>query len=59
MRHPMKEAPNYTNACLVMGFVNLFWMFIFIWITIGMWAVMATGYAIDKCISWLARRRAT
>ncbi|MGR3503527.1 hypothetical protein [Pseudaestuariivita sp.] len=58
MRGPLREAPNYTNACLVMGFFNLLWVFFTIWVMIGLWAVMATGYVLDKLISWVQRRRA-
>ena len=53
----MRSAPNYTNACLVMAFVNLLWIFGLIWGLIGLWAVMVTGYALDKGISWIKRRR--
>ena len=28
----MQEAPNYTNAALVMGLVNLLWIFMALWI---------------------------
>ncbi len=58
MNRPVQPAPNYTNACLVMAGLNLFWIFGVIWVLIGLWAVMVTGYALDKLISWLARRRA-
>lgn len=57
MQSPMRSAPNYTNACLVMAFVNLLWIFGLIWGLIGLWAVMVTGYALDKGISWIKRRR--
>lgn len=59
MEYPRRSAPNYTNACLVMAFLNLLWIFGVIWVLIGLWAVMVTGYALDKAISWLKRRRAT
>ena len=58
MRHGnLKEAPNYTNAALIMGGVNLFWMFLVIWASLGFWAVLVTGYALDRLILWLAARR--
>ncbi|WP_297773494.1 hypothetical protein [uncultured Roseovarius sp.] len=53
----MKEAPNYTNAALVMGGVNLLWVFMVIWATLGFLAVLVAGFALDKLILWCARRR--
>lgn len=55
---PLDSAPNYTNAALVMGAVNLVWVFLVIWATLGFVAVLATGYALDRLIMWRARRRA-
>jgi len=57
-RSPLKAAPDYTNAALVMGAVNLFWVFLVIWATFGFAAVLITGYALDRLIVWRARRRA-
>jgi len=57
-RGNMKEAPNYTNAALVMGAVNLLWVFMVIWATLGFLAVLVTGFVLDKLILWCARRRA-
>lgn len=57
MQHDgMKEAPNYTNATLVMGAVNLFWIFGVIWAVFGLPMVLATGFALDRLICWLGRR---
>jgi hypothetical protein len=53
----MKAAPNYTNAALVMGAVNLLWVFMVIWATLGFLAVLVTGFVLDKLILWCARRR--
>ena len=55
---PLDAAPNYTTAALVMGAVNLLWVFVVIWATFGFVAVLATGYALDRLIVWRARRRA-
>jgi hypothetical protein len=58
MRHGnLKEAPNYTNAALVMAGVNLLWMFMVIWAAFGFAAVLVTGYALDRLILWCAGRR--
>lgn len=59
MRHgPITEAPNYTNAALVMGLVNLLWIFAALWAVFGLPVVLALGYVLDKLISRIARRRA-
>ncbi|MDZ7709919.1 MAG: hypothetical protein U5K36_07555 [Roseovarius sp.] len=55
---PLDAAPNYTNAALVMGAVNLVWVFLVIWATLGFVAVLATGYTLDRLIVWRARHRA-
>lgn len=57
-RGNMKEAPNYTNAALVMGAVNLLWVLMVIWATLGFIAVLVTGFVLDKLILWCASRRA-
>ena len=56
-RGNMPSAPNYTNAALVMGLVNLLWVFMVIWVQLGLLAVIATGYVLDKLISRIARTR--
>ncbi|MDT8326443.1 MAG: hypothetical protein RQ750_03510 [Roseovarius sp.] len=56
-RGNMPSAPNYTNAALAMGLVNLIWVFMVIWAKLGLLAVIATGYLLDKMISRIARRR--
>ena len=55
-RGNLPAAPNYTNAALVMGLVNLLWIFIALWIAFGLPVVLAIGFALDKLISRLARR---
>ncbi|WP_254919043.1 hypothetical protein [Oceanicola sp. 22II-s10i] len=39
-----------------MGLVNLLWMLGVIWAMFGMPAVLATGYALNRGISWLSTR---
>ena len=56
-RGHMDEAPNYTNAALVMGFVNLLWVFGVIWAIFGLPVVFAVGYGLNLIIRWLADRR--
>ncbi|MBT9385611.1 hypothetical protein KM176_17195 [Pseudooceanicola sp. CBS1P-1] len=51
-------APNYTTPVLVMGFVNLLWIFGFLWAAFGIQWVLVAGYLLNLAIRWLARRRA-
>ncbi|GAB4282260.1 MAG: hypothetical protein Kow0058_00630 [Roseovarius sp.] len=57
-RGVLPEAPNYTNAALVMALVNLLWIFALIWAVFGMLAVLAVGLALERLITGLGRRRA-
>ena len=51
MRHGCpREAPNYTNAALVMGLVNLLWMFLALWAVFGLPVVLAVGFVLDRII---------
>lgn len=52
------EAPNYTNAALVMGLVNLLWIFMALWIMFGLPVVMAVGYGLNLLITRLSRSNA-
>lgn len=56
-RGTLSEAPNYTNAALIMGFVNLMWFFMALWAIFGLPAVFAVGYGLNYLITLLARRR--
>ena len=56
-RGNMPSAPNYTNAALVMGLVNLLWVFMVLWASFGLPTVLATAYGLDRIIVWLSRRR--
>lgn len=53
--HRLPEAPDYTVAALVMGFVNLLWIFGVIWALFGLPAVMAAGWVINLGIDRLRR----
>ena len=55
-RGVLSKAPNYTTAALVMGFVNLMWVFMVLRASFGLPAVLAAGYGLNWLISWLARR---
>ncbi|MBO9401210.1 hypothetical protein J7399_05195 [Shimia sp. R9_1] len=57
MSGPVQSAPNYTNAALVMGFVNLMWVFVLIFILWGMPAVMVLAVILNAGIDRLARRK--
>lgn len=56
-RGQLDAAPNYTNAALIMGLVNLLWIFMALWAAFGLPTIMLIGYILDKLISWMARRR--
>lgn len=53
---PMGYAPNYTNAALVMGLVNLLWIFGLIWALFGLPAVMVLGVVLNHLIDRLGTR---
>lgn len=55
-RGNLPSAPNYTNAALVMGLVNLIWIFFALWAAFGLPAVLVIGYLLDKLISRVGRR---
>lgn len=52
----MPSAPNYTNAALVMGLVNLLWIFMAIWAVFGFPIVLVTGFVLDRGIARLSQR---
>lgn len=54
--HP-KAAPNYTNAALTMGWVNLMWIFMLIWGLWGMIPVLLVSFGLNRGITWFAVRR--
>ncbi|MGR3838068.1 MAG: hypothetical protein ACU0A2_06905 [Cognatishimia sp.] len=58
MRGPHRSAPDYTVACLWMGFVNLFMVFVALW---AIWGLIASGlmaYAVHLGINQMAFRKA-
>ena len=57
-RGQMPAAPNYTNAALVMGLVNLLWIFMALWMIFGLPMVMAVGYGLNLLITRLRRSNA-
>lgn len=50
-------APNYTNAALTFGWINLMWIFLLVWGLWGLLPVMVLGAGINRGISWLALQR--
>ncbi|MEM9247644.1 MAG: hypothetical protein AAGB05_02995 [Pseudomonadota bacterium] len=54
---PRRSAPNYTNAALAMGLVNLLWMFIALWAWQGFGAVIVVGIVLNMLIDRLEERR--
>jgi len=60
-RRNLRKAPNYTNAALAMGLVNLLWIFIALWAAFGFFSVLLAGLVLDRLIARIgqkARRRA-
>ncbi|WP_299848230.1 hypothetical protein [uncultured Roseovarius sp.] len=51
----MPSAPNYTNAALVMGLVNLLWIFMALWAAFGFHVVLLVGFLLDRMIIRLGR----
>lgn len=49
-RGNISEAPNYTNAALVMGLVNLLWIFMVLWAAFGLPVVLAVSYGLNLAI---------
>ncbi|WP_254871621.1 hypothetical protein [Pseudooceanicola sp. HF7] len=54
---PHQGAPDYTVPALVMGLVNLLWIFFALWAVWGMGAVMAAAYLVFLGIDILAQRK--
>jgi len=52
-----RSAPNYTNACIVMFGVNVAWIFFLIWAVWGLLAAALLGWAVNRWMVWLERRR--
>lgn len=58
MHHPVSRVEDYTSTCLVMGLVNLIWVFVLLWATIGWGAVIAVAIALNWAIKRLAQSKA-
>lgn len=57
-QHP-KRVEDYTNANLILIFVNLLWIFGVIWAQFGIFAVILTGWILNHLITRLADYRAS
>lgn len=55
-RGNLPEAPNYTNAALIMGLVNLLWIFMVLWAVFGLPVVLAVGWVLNRLITHIAHR---
>ncbi|SEL84516.1 hypothetical protein LVO79_10400 [Roseivivax marinus] len=53
-----RRAPDYTNAALAMGLVNLLWVLGVIWAMFGLPVVLLVGLGLNHLIDRLAARRA-
>lgn len=51
------RAPDYTNAALTMGLVNLLWIFVALWVAFGLPWVLIVGWALNRGITAIARAR--
>ena len=56
MQRKVGRVENYTNTCLIMWGVNLFWILVAIWVLWGLPAVLITGLALNTLITRLERR---
>ncbi|MEL6121510.1 MAG: hypothetical protein AAGK67_14275 [Pseudomonadota bacterium] len=52
IHNKIKEAPDYTNAALAMGLVNLLWIFVALWVIFGLHVVIAIAWGLN----WLMTR---
>ena len=53
---PQGRAPDYTAAALVMGGVNLTWIFMVLWALFGFWSVLLAGAVLNAAINRLQMR---
>ena len=53
---PQGKAPDYTDAVLATGLVNLIWIFFALWAVFGFWTVLLAGLVLNVAISRLAAR---
>ena len=55
--HTPSRAPDFTNAALIMGGVNLAWIFGVVWALYGLLPVLLIGWGLNRWIDRLAARR--
>lgn len=51
------SAPNFTKACIVMFGVNITWILFALWAFWGLIAVAATGWIVNRLLTWIEDRR--
>ena len=51
MSRPIHRVEDYTNTCLVMGLVNLLWIFALIWVFLGLPAIMVIAVILNAGIN--------
>ena len=56
--HTRRAAPDYTNAALIMGFVNLLWSLLLIRANFGLSAALVLAVFLNYLITRLAHSRA-
>lgn len=56
-KHSMGSAPNYTNAALFWGGVNLFWVLLLLWQVIGFVAAIIAAAGVNYLIDRRAQNR--
>ncbi|MFA3917522.1 hypothetical protein [Ruegeria hyattellae] len=57
--HRIPRAPDYTLAALIMGGINLTWIFIVIWALYGLVSVLVLAALLNHAISRLRDWRST
>ncbi|SFL55203.1 hypothetical protein [Shimia aestuarii] len=56
MSRPIQRVEDYTTTCLVMGFVNLLWIFGVLWVLWGLPAVMVFAAILNAGINRISGR---
>ncbi|MGX9351620.1 hypothetical protein ACS3QZ_10480 [Shimia sp. W99] len=56
MSRPIQRVEDYTTTCLVMGFVNLLWIFGVFWVLWGLPAVMVFAVILNAGINRISGR---
>ena len=55
-RHSMGRAPDYTNAALVMGGINLFCLLVGLWASLGYAVALLTAVGLNALLTRLSTR---